>query len=63
VIRVLVQSNKSGQVTGPTVLRQQEWIFQLEADKEGIDRVNMTIDYHLQQRVDTSKLVSGGAAD
>jgi hypothetical protein len=52
VIGVLVQ--QSGQGTGPTVLRQQEWIFELEADKEGIDRANEAIDHQLQQgRVDS----------
>jgi hypothetical protein len=44
VIRVLVRCNKSDQGAGPTVLRQQEWIFELEADKETTDSVNMTID-------------------
>jgi hypothetical protein len=33
----------------------QEWIFELEADKEGIDRVNVTIDHQLQQEPTESR--------
>jgi hypothetical protein len=47
--------NNSKQGQDRMIPAPQEWIFELEADREGIDRVNVTIDHQLQQESTVSR--------